>query len=66
MQKLTSAAGCRVTMSGRSFREVGAGIAHAHDRRVIHGDLKPQNVMVTNDGELRILDFGTSRESTPT
>jgi hypothetical protein len=33
---------------------------------VIHGDLKPQNVMVTNDGELRILDFGTSRESTTT
>jgi hypothetical protein len=39
-------------------REVGAGLAHAHDRRVIHGDLKPQNVMVTNNGELRILDFG--------
>jgi serine/threonine protein kinase len=48
------------------IREVGAGLAHAHGRRVIHGDLKPQNVMVTNDGELRILDFGTSRESTTT
>jgi serine/threonine protein kinase len=48
------------------IREVGAGLAHAHDRRVIHGDLKPQNVMVTDDGELRILDFGTSRESAPT
>jgi eukaryotic-like serine/threonine-protein kinase len=45
------------------IRELGAGIAHAHDRRVIHGDLKPQNVMVTNSGELRILDFGTSGES---
>jgi hypothetical protein len=30
---------------------------------VIHGDLKPQNVMVTNNRELRILDFGTSSES---
>jgi serine/threonine protein kinase len=46
-----------------AIREVGSGLAHAHDRRVIHGDLKPQNIMVTNDGELRILDFGTSRES---
>jgi hypothetical protein len=45
------------------IREVGAGVAHAHDRRVIHGDLKPQNVMVTNTGELRILDFGRSGES---
>jgi serine/threonine protein kinase len=44
------------------IREVGAGLAHAHDRRVIHGDLKPQNVMV-NTGELRILDFGRSGES---
>jgi tRNA A-37 threonylcarbamoyl transferase component Bud32 len=48
------------------IREVGSGLAHAHDRRVIHGDLKPQNVMVTNEGELRILDFGTSRESATT
>ncbi|MDP9007815.1 MAG: protein kinase [Pseudomonadota bacterium] len=45
------------------IREVGAGLAHAHDRRVIHGDLKPQNVMVTDTGELRILDFGRSGES---
>jgi eukaryotic-like serine/threonine-protein kinase len=48
------------------IREVGSGLTHAHDRRVIHGDVKPQNVMVTNDGELRILDFGTSRESATT
>ena len=48
------------------IREVGRGLAHAHDRRVIHGDLKPQNVMVTNNRELRILDFGTSRESATT
>jgi eukaryotic-like serine/threonine-protein kinase len=45
------------------IREVGAGLAHAHDRRVIHGDVKPQNIMVTNSGEVRILDFGTSGES---
>jgi serine/threonine protein kinase len=45
------------------IREVGAGLAHAHDRRVIHGDIKPQNIMVTNSGEVRILDFGTSGES---
>ncbi len=42
------------------LREVGEGLAHAHDRRVIHGDIKPQNIMVTNCGEVRILDFGTS------
>jgi serine/threonine protein kinase len=45
------------------IREVGAGMVHAHERRVIHGDLKPQSVMVTNNGELRILDFGTLGET---
>lgn len=46
------------------IREVGEGLAHAHERRVIHGDIKPQNIMVTNSGEVRILDFGTSGDST--
>ncbi len=45
------------------IREVGEGLAHAHDRHVIHGDIKPQNIMVTNSGELRLLDFGISGES---
>src|SRR5580698_2458818 len=42
------------------IREVAMGLAHAHDRRVLHGDIKPQNIMVTNSGEVRILDFGRS------
>jgi serine/threonine protein kinase len=46
------------------IREVGAGLKHAHDRRVLHGDIKPQNIMVTNSGEVRILDFGRSGDST--
>jgi tRNA A-37 threonylcarbamoyl transferase component Bud32 len=40
--------------------EVAAGLAHAHSRNVVHGDLKPQNIMITNSGETRILDFGAS------
>lgn len=41
--------------------QLAAGIAHAHKRGVIHADLKPQNIMITNAGEVRILDFGASR-----
>ena len=42
------------------IREIGAGLAHAHARNVVHGDLKPHNVMITHSGEVRILDFGAS------
>ncbi|HEV7612631.1 MAG TPA: serine/threonine-protein kinase, partial [Steroidobacteraceae bacterium] len=42
------------------IREIGSGLAHAHARNVIHTDLKPQNIMITNSGEVRILDFGAS------
>ena len=42
------------------IREIGAGMAHAHARQVIHGDLKPHNIMITPSGDVRILDFGSS------
>jgi serine/threonine protein kinase len=42
------------------IRDVGAGLAHAHARNVAHGDLKPQNIMITSSSEVRILDFGAS------
>ena len=48
------------------IREIGAGLAHAHERRVVHGDIEPRNVMLTNSGEVRILDFGTSNDSAAT
>jgi Protein kinase domain len=39
------------------IREIGAGLVHAHDRSVIHGDVSAQNIMITNSGEVRILGF---------
>jgi len=43
------------------IRQLGAAIEHAHGRGVVHGDLKPGNILVTHDGEVRILDFGAAR-----
>jgi len=38
-------------------------LAHMHGKGVIHRDLKPQNVMVCQDGTLRIMDFGIAKSS---
>ncbi|HEX3942882.1 MAG TPA: serine/threonine-protein kinase [Rhizomicrobium sp.] len=41
--------------------QIASGLEHAHERRIVHADLKPQNIMITNAGEVRILDFGAAR-----
>jgi hypothetical protein len=45
----------------RILRELGEAIAYAHDRDVLHLDLKPGNVMVTPQGRVRVLDFGLAQ-----
>jgi hypothetical protein len=42
------------------IREIGEGLAHAHSRNVVHGDLRPQSVMVLKSGGLRVLEFGAA------
>jgi len=44
------------------IRDVGAAIAHAHSRGIVHGDINPQNIFITSRGELRVLDFGASHK----
>jgi tetratricopeptide (TPR) repeat protein len=44
----------------RLFLEVLAAVAHAHSRLVLHRDLKPANILVTPDGQVKLLDFGTA------
>jgi serine/threonine protein kinase len=43
------------------IREVASALEHAHSCGVIHRDIKPNNIMITNDGEVRVLDMGIAR-----
>ncbi len=40
------------------FEAIAAGLVHMHRRGVYHGDLKPNNVMLSRTGEVKIIDYG--------
>ena len=43
------------------FADVCAAVAHAHANLVVHRDIKPSNILVTEAGEVKLLDFGIGK-----
>ena len=41
--------------------EIGRGLAAAHARRMVHRDVKPQNVLIDTEGRAKVTDFGIAR-----
>jgi len=41
--------------------QIGQGLKAAHDKNIIHRDIKSENIMITNDGQLKIMDFGLAK-----
>nr|WP_211194156.1 serine/threonine-protein kinase [Pyxidicoccus fallax] len=47
------------------FLDAGRGLAAAHAAGVVHGDFKPENLLVGRDGRVRVTDFGLARSANP-
>ena len=41
--------------------QIASALSHAHARRIIHRDIKPENILVTEDDQVKIIDFGLAR-----
>ncbi|WP_246146572.1 serine/threonine-protein kinase [Rubripirellula lacrimiformis] len=57
-----------VTEAVAMFRKIGVGLNHCHGKGVLHCDIKPANILLGDDAEPRLADFGQSRlshEQTP-
>ena len=45
------------------MKKLVKAINHCHALGVVHRDIKPENIMIGKDGELKLIDFGLSKQS---
>ncbi len=61
LNKLVSESGLPIDDAVRYGSQIASALAHAHERGVVHRDLKSLNIMVTPEGRPKVLDFGLAK-----
>ena len=42
-------------------KALGAALSYAHEQDIVHSDFKPSNAFITDEGKIKVLDFGIAR-----
>ena len=59
--KITRAEPISLECKLRWMQELSEGLEHAHQKEIVHRDIKPGNIFITRKGHVKILDFGIAR-----
>ena len=54
--------GCHASLSTFYLAELVEVLSYLHDNGIVHRDLKPENLMVSSNGHLKLIDFGTAKD----
>ena len=51
----------QVHEAGKITRQIAAALQHAFEHKIIHRDIKPHNILLTSEGEAKLVDFGIAK-----
>lgn len=65
LKALITPSGLTPKLVSHPIRQIASALAHAHERGIIHRDITSSNVVITNQGDVKIFDFGLAKRIGP-